>query len=187
MKITFVTGNDGKFEQVNRWVKELNPNIELEQAKLDIPEYQSLDIKYIASNKASKAWELLNKPLIVDDLGIYLEKFNNFPGPLAKFVYQGIGLEGFWQLAKDNPYGYFYSCFVYVDKNEIYQSFEGKFSGKFIEPKQEVLDKDFPYTYIFIPEGSKKTLADIRGTEEEKKFNHRFKAVKSWIESINIE
>jgi non-canonical purine NTP pyrophosphatase (RdgB/HAM1 family) len=183
-KISFVTGNNSKFEQVNKWVKQLHSNIELEQLNLDIPEYQSLDIHYIATNKANEAWKIIKKPLIVDDFGIYLENYNKFPGPFAKYIYQGIGLEGFWKIAKDNPRGVFCSCFVYVNKDGSHQIFEGKFSGKFIEPNVKILDQNFPYTYIFIPDGSDKTLAEIKGTADEQNFNHRFKAVKNWIESI---
>lgn len=183
-RILFVTGNNGKFEQVSRWVKELNPSIELEQINLDIPEYQSLDITYIASNKAAHAWEILKKPLVVDDFGVYLESFNQFPGPLAKFVYEGIGLEGFWKLAKENPKGSFASCFVYIDQNGKKNIFQGSSQGNFIELKKEVLDVDLPYTYIFVPNGTTKTLAQLKGTSDDKKFNHRFKAVEKWINSI---
>ncbi len=182
--LLFVTTNTGKFEEVTRWINQLNPTIILEQASLDISEPQSLDIHTVALAKAQEAWKLLKKPLLIDDGGIYIEKYNNFPGTLAKYVFEGIGLEGIWTLAKEDPRTYFLSCLTYLEHPCSYQFFEGRCYGKLIEPQHEVKSKHLPYTEIFIPDGSTKTLSELRGTEEEKAFHHRFKALQvllSWL------
>src|SRR5690242_7385651 len=97
----FVTTNAGKFEEVKKWINELDPSIDLIQVSLDIPEHQSLDVHKVALAKAIDAWNLVKKPLLIDDGGIYLEKYNKFPGTLSKFVADGIGIEGILTLCKD--------------------------------------------------------------------------------------
>ncbi len=80
--IIFVTANKGKFDEVVKFISELDPTITVEQAALDLPEIQSLDVEKISVNKAELAWEQIKKPLIVDDGGIYLDQYNNRRGTL---------------------------------------------------------------------------------------------------------
>ena len=151
-KVIFVTTNTGKFEEVKRWLQELDSSIELESAPLDIPEIQSLDIDYVATDKADKAFKALKKPLLVDDGGIYLNAYNNFPGALSKYVYEGIGLEGFWLLAERDPRAFFMFNLVYVDYKGQ-QVFQGQTMGRVIAPgsdEQEV-HSQLPFTKVFIP------------------------------------
>ncbi len=174
----FVTTNHGKFEEVQRWLAQVAPNIQLEQAPLDPPEIQSLDLQEVITAKAEVIWPLIKAPFLVDDGGIYLDGYNNFPGTLSKYVYQGIGLDGFWKLAKDNPRGYFLSMLAYMHGPAEIQYFEGKCVGGFIAPTEEIKQHpSLPYTKLLVPDGSKNTLAHLRGTEEEKKFHHRYQAV----------
>ncbi len=183
MKILFVTNNSGKFEEVQRWIHQLAPEIDLNQAPIDLIEFQSLDIHEIAVAKAQQAWEILHEPLLIDDGGIYFKAYNKFPGPLAKYVYEGIGLEGIWKLACDDPRTYFLSCLVYKNSVENNHIFEGICDGSLINPLESSFKAHatLPYTKMMVPEGSTKTLAQLRGTEEEKQFHHRYKALKAFI------
>ena len=179
--LIFVTTNTGKFEEVQRWIQELNPAITLKQAAIDLSECQSLDIRTVALEKAQKAWEILQEPILIDDGGIYLEHYNKFPGTLSKYVYQGIGLEGVWLLAKENSKAYFLSCFVYISSPSDYHFFEGTCHGVVIEPISAITNEHLPYTYMFVPEGQTKTLAQLKNTEAEKEWHHRLKAVKKLL------
>lgn len=183
--VTFVTSNKGKFAEVQRYLKEFDASIILEQAELELPELQSLDIHAIALGKAKKAYKILKKPLLIDDGGIYLERYNNFPGPLVKYVFQGIGLEGFWLLAKDDPRVYFLSCLVYYYGPNQYQIFEGTCHGTVIKPTGKILESSLPFTSIFIPQGSTKSLAEIRNTPEERACHHRRKALEKFVTWLN--
>lgn len=172
--IIFVTGNSDKFNEVEGYIKQLDPSIILEQVPLELPEIQSLDIRKIARAKAEEAWRVLQKPLIVDDGGIYLARFNNFPGPLIKFVYEGMGLDNFWNcLAKDDPRASFISLLAYADGPDHFEFFEGICTGKMIEPTGIITRKGMPFTDMFVPDGTTKTLNDIRGTPDEPRFHHR--------------
>lgn len=179
--ITFVTTNNGKFEEVSRWLAQLAPFLQIEQAAIDIPEYQSLNVQEIAHSKAQHAYNLLNKPVLIDDGGLYLDKYNNFPGPLSKYVYQGIGFEGTWLLAQADPRAYFLTCLVYMYNQNSCKLFEATCQGRLIEPRNYNGHKNLPYSSIFMPIGSSKTLAELRGTQEEENYHHRFKALKEFI------
>lgn len=184
--IFFVTTNAGKFEEVQKWLAELDSSIILEQAPIDLPEYQSLDIQLVALGKVQEAWRLLSSPVLIDDGGIYLERYNQFPGTLSKYVYQGIGLDGIWKLAQDDPRAYFLSCLVYKKCPEKEYVFEGISKGHVIKPEPNMCcHQALPYTKIFIPEGYSQTMAQLRGTSEEKHYHHRFIALKNFVQWLN--
>ncbi len=185
--IKFVTTNNGKFEEVKSWIHELSSSVELEQAPLDLHEIQSLDVASVGIEKAAAAWNILQSPLLIDDGGIYLTRYNNFPGPLSKYVFEGLGFEGFWHLAKPDPRAFFMSVFVYKDNEKSHHLFDGKSLGKLIDPTNiELGHAQLPFTKMFVPTGSTKTFAQLRGTEEEKKYHHRYVALKKflmWLET----
>ncbi len=188
-KLAFVTTNTGKFAEVKRWLNQFEPSIELEHIALDLPEIQSLDVQEIALDKAQQAWQILQKPLLIDDGGIYLEKYYNFPGPLTKYVYKGIGFEGFWKLASDDPRAYFLSCLVYSDGPASFHIFEGICKGHIVEPKDVIITHtQLPFTHIFVPQGYDKVFAELKLTPLEEQFNHRTIAIKklvTWLKENN--
>jgi XTP/dITP diphosphohydrolase len=187
-KLAFVTTNTGKFEEVKRWLTYFEPSIELEQVALDLPEIQSLDVQEIALDKAQQAWAVLQRPLLIDDGGIYLEKYYNFPGPLTKYVYKGIGFEGFWRLAYDDPRAYFLSCLVYSDGPTSYHLFEGICKGHIIENKDVVITHtQLPFTHIFVPEGHEKVFSELKLTPHEEHFHHRVVAIKKFLQWLNAQ
>lgn len=182
--IYFVTSNIGKFKTVSEFISSQTSKIKLENIALDIPEYQSLDIEEIAKGKAIHAWDLVKKPLLVDDGGIFLEKYNQFPGALTKYVYQGIGLEGFWKLAKEDPRAYFLTCMVYIDGPCSYRIFTGKCNGTIADPKTQIIsDKHLPLADIFIPEGYNLSLNELRRQRLVDNFHREFalQSLLDWI------
>lgn len=185
--ISFVTTNSGKFQELSQYFNELCPSIKIEQVAMDIPEIQSLDVEEIALNKAKYAWEILKKPLIIDDGGIYLEQYNNFPGPLAKYVFQGLGFDGFWKLAENDPRASFLCKIIYIDGPENYKIVEGILKGNITKPEHPPKDSHLPFTEIFIPEGFDQVFSIIKKTPEGKKINHRYKAICSLIKQLECK
>lgn len=182
--ISFVTTNSGKFQEVSQCFNELCPEIKIEQVQMDVPEIQSLDVEEIALHKAKCAWKILKKPLIIDDGGIYLEQYNNFPGPLAKWVFQGIGFDGFWKLAENDPRVHFLCKIIYIDGPESYKIVDGLLKGKVIKPVNMPQDLALPYTEIFVPEGFNQVFSIVKRTPEGKKINHRYKAISSLVNAL---
>jgi XTP/dITP diphosphohydrolase len=183
-KITFVTGNTSKFEDVQRYLGELGADVELVMENLDLLEPQSLDIEKVATFKAHQAWELLQRPLLIDDGGIYLERFNKFPGTLSRYVAEGIGLEGIWMLAKDDPRAYFLCYVVYVDGADSIHYFKGTMYGNLVAPTGPIKNPQFPYTEMFIPDGSDMLYAQLRSQGKAGAFSHRKKALAQLVEFL---
>jgi|SRR5579859_3281526 len=179
--ITFVTSNNKKFEEVARWIRDIDPSITIEQAPIELPEYQSLDVHEIGLGKALEAWRIVQKPLFIDDGGIFLERYPLFPGTFSKFIVEAIGLEGIWKVAQEDPRASFKCTLVYIDGPENHQFFDGVCPGTLIEPKEPIKDPKVPYTQIFIPQGKTKTLSQLRGTDEEKPLHHRYKALQAMV------
>lgn len=90
---------------------------------------------------------------------------------------EGIGLEGFWLLAQNDPRATFLSCLVYYYAPQTYHFFEGTCSGIIIKPTSEPSRKQLPFGDIFIPQGATQTLTQLRGTEFERLCHHRRKAL----------
>ncbi len=179
--IYYVTGNNGKFKEVKGYIEQHEPTIEIKQFKADIPEIQTLDQKTIAMDKAIKAWEILQKPLIVDDSGAFFEKYHKFPGTLSKFVSQGLGLDGIKKLIETGDKAFFFLYLIYVQGPDNIKMFEGKCEGTLVKPEKFSGDPNLPYDCLFIPTGSNKTYAQMRGTSEGNTYFYRIRALKNFI------
>lgn len=178
--IYYVTSNHGKFAEVKHYIEAYAPVIDIEQAAIDIPEIQSLDQKAVALDKAQKAYELIKKPILLDDGGIFLDAYHQFPGTLSKFVFQGIGFDGMFKLAEDNNKASFILQLVYTDGTATHL-FEGRCDGEIVQPKDFSAHPQLPFTAIFKPHGSDKTLAELRDTPEFVKYSFRQQALGKFL------
>ncbi|MCK4651133.1 hypothetical protein KAT08_03075 [Candidatus Babeliales bacterium] len=183
--IYFVTGNQGKFEEVKSFIDKNEPNIILKQFKTEIPEIQTLDQKAIAIQKAIKAWEIVQKPLIIDDSAIYFENYYKFPGIMTKYVFKGLGFEGMVKLVEEGNKAIFLLYLVYINGPKSFKIFEGKCSGNLTKPIKFYGNTNLPYDCFFIPFSTNKTYAQMRKTKEGEKYFHRIKALKKFIKWWN--
>lgn len=185
MDLYYVTSNPGKFKQVETYLKREAPYINLIQHAVDLTEIQTLDLKAIAQHKAEQAWNLIKKPLLIDDGGFYFSKYNNFPGTLCRYVFEGIGLPGLLKLVNpgDAMYGLLYLIHVTADGHQVI--FQGRVDGTVIYPDSPAkMHPTLPYVGIFKPQGSSQSYFEIQGTAEEIKFSSRLKAIQEFIEWI---
>lgn len=181
--IMFVTSNRSKFEQVQQFFAKSDPQLSVEQVSIELPEYQSLDMNYVAQEKAKAAWRVVQRPLLIDDGGVYVECLNNFPGPLSKYVFEGIGFQGLWKLAQDDPRAFIRCCMVYVESAGTQHCFIGETKGRIIAPSPTVHhNPTMPIYSIFVPDGFSKTYAELQGTDEGKKVNYRVNALNSFVQ-----
>ena len=186
--IYYATGNNAKFEQVKHFVEKYNKNLEIKQFIGDIPEIQTMDQKAIAISKALQAWDKIKKPLLVDDSGLYFTQYNNFPGTLTKFVYEGLGYKGLLKLVEDDNRAYFLVTLVFIFDENKFKIFEGKIEGVIKPPVDEPPHPQLPMNNIFYPKGSNQSYAKYYIEKEDGlvKDNARIKAVRkflSWYEN----
>ena len=79
MKIYFITGSKGKFEEVKQIIPEII------QKDIDLPEIQETDAKKIIANKLQEALKHVKSGCVVEDTSLYIASLNGLPGPLIKW------------------------------------------------------------------------------------------------------
>ncbi len=92
-KLYFVSSNEEKYREICLALD--GSAVEIERVALDLPEIQSLDPAEVAAYKARKAYEQVQRGLIlVEDTGLAVHAWNGFPGALIKWVLATLGEAG---------------------------------------------------------------------------------------------
>jgi len=180
-EIVFVTGNKKKVIEIQNILK----NVKVIQKKLNLMEPQSLDVERIASSKAEQAYNILKKPVFVEDTSLTIPSLNNFPGAFIAWTSKTIGNEGLIKLMADlnDRFAQAKTCIAYCDKNGL-KLFSGTCNGRI--SKEIRGDKGWGFDTIFIPEGYSKTWAEL-GPEIKNAMSHRRKAAQKfykWITTL---
>ncbi len=184
IKINFITGNLNKVKEGNIIVNELcNNRISLNHLKIDYPEIQGT-LEEVSEYGAKYVYNIIKKPLIVEDSGLFIKSLNNFPGTYSKFVQNTIGNNGILKLLNDNNNreAYFKTVIGYCDENGV-KLFSGVVNGNI---SNKILEGNYGFAYdsIFIPKGYKKSFSQI-STNEKSKISHRRKAFEELCKFLN--
>ena len=195
-KLTYVTGNYGKYVSVKeRFNKD---NIDINFYKYDLDEPDVNDIEYISKVKAMEAYGLLNNPVFVADSGFYIEDYPNNPGYPGAFVKRsGISsnIEELLEIMKDveNRSCYFLDCLTYYD-GKGFKQFYGISKGHLATSiRGDSLKKAWSNLWlVFIPLNCSKTLAEMNDYERNNRNDNRTSAIDEFIkwykeEYINIK
>ena len=175
-KLAFITSNKHKFAQVELVLKKYK--IKLEHVAIDYPEDKEKEMKEISLEAAKNLAEKLNRPVIVEDTGLYFMAYNNFPGAQPKFVFNSLGFRGIFKLLEgENREAYFKSVIGYCEPGKEPLSFEGEMRGKIID-KVVLPEKDaMPYEHIFVADGYSEAFVEM-DIELKNSFSQRGKATK---------
>lgn len=184
MRINFVTTNAGKLKEVQQYIQQHRSEIEIVQASIDLEEIQSREQQEVAMRKAQQAFAQLQKPVLIDDSGVYFDRYDKFPGTLTKFVYQGIGLEGLRRLYTPGDRAHMKTIFVYyAGEHDWYMATDTTY-GTLVTP-QEYLDfVSLPYNRFFIPDGADCTYAELDRQGRKQEFNHRTNALRDLLAQL---
>lgn len=168
MKLFFITGNEGKFKEA----KEIIPS--LVQLNLDLPEIQDIDPKEIIKFKLLQALKHKKGNFVIEDASLCLDCLGGLPGPLIKWFTKTIGNDGLYKIAKLHKNNKAYAKVIvgYAKNSKELHFFEGKIKGTIVAAKGEF---GFGWDPIFMPEGFKKTFAQM-SLEEKNKISMRKKA-----------
>lgn len=165
--VNFVTTNANKFREAERIL-----GFRLRQARIGLPEIQSLKAREVAGFKAKEAYSKLRKPVIVEDTALYLKDWNGFPGALISWAVKTIGIERLCELVGRERAATAEACVAYYDGLRL-RVFCSEISGKISEKPRG--RKRFDWDRIFIPSGEKRTFAEM-SMEEKNLISHRMKA-----------
>ena len=91
MKIVFITTNKGKFEEVESLFKDYD--IKLEWVNRKYEEDSDDTIGDTAKKAAKKLADELNKPIILENTGLFFEAYEGFPGSAPKFVFKPLAIK----------------------------------------------------------------------------------------------
>ena len=170
-ELFFATSNENKFQEAERILSNLGVKINLFKTTLE--EIQSNDLNYIAKKKAINAFKLVQKPVIIEDDGLFIDSLNGFPGPYSSYVYDTIGNKGIMNLLENSQIrdAKFVSIIAYCDSDCDVKLFESSIPGKI----SSIIEKGgWGYDPIFIPDGESKTYANV---SDKDKFSHRSAAL----------
>jgi non-canonical purine NTP pyrophosphatase (RdgB/HAM1 family) len=178
--ITFVSGNKNKVKEVEQIL-----GVTLEIADIDIEEMQGLDLEKVALHKLDQAYKQIKKPVMIDDVSVIIHAWNNFPGPLIKWVLQASNgtpqmLLKMLQEEKDRRATAILAV-GFADEN-VKKIFYGEITGV-IGTKIEG-ENGFGWDKVFIPDGYTTTLACL-SSEEKNSISHRGKALAKFSEFIH--
>jgi len=181
-ELYFVTGNEGKFLEVKYYIEKYEPNWVVKRLAADMFENQTTDQKQVAIDKAHQAWNLVHKPVLVDDAAIYFDRYKSFPGVMTKFLFKGLGLEGILKLVEGDNRATFLLYLAYADNDGEVHVFDGTCKGKIVPPVEKLAHPSLPWDDIFIPENSDKTYAQLRLDGEFEKYGYRLFALSKFVE-----
>lgn len=179
-KLIFGTTNEGKLKEAKEIL-----GTEIEGSSLDFPEIQSMDLTEIALAKARSYFEQLQEPVFVEDQGLYFKSLGGLPGPYIKDFLKSLGPIGLCKILDPFPsrQAVAQTIIAFADKNGGVHIFDGQVKGTISKvPKGE---RGFGWDFVFIPEGEKRTFAQM-SAEKKNKISSRALALKkfrSWLEA----
>lgn len=167
MKLYFVTSNRGKIKEFKQ-ISE--PKVKVEHIEIEYPELRSDDPQEVVRLAAKQLADILKKPIVVEDSGLFIKALNDFPGTCSAYIHKRIGLEGILKLMKGvkDRTCFYRSAVGYCEPGKKPKSFLGFEKGRIADKIRG--SSGFGHDPIFIPEGSKKTYGEMKNCEEVKKF-----------------
>lgn len=165
-KITYVTGNWAKLESAKQALDSIGYSID--NIKMETPEIQADDVVEVAKYSAKWACEKLNKPVLKNDSGLFIESLKGFPGVYTHYADDTIGEDGILKLMEgiENREAYFKEALAYCEPGNEPIVFVGITKGRIAKEKSGTYG--WSWDFIFIPEGEDKTLGCF---EDSKRWN----------------
>ncbi len=184
-KLVFATQNEGKYNEVKKLIPSVIRLLSLDDLNFcgEIEE-TGKTLKQNAKIKSDFIYKNYNTNCFADDTGLEIDSLNGLPGVYsARFAGNNCksqdNIEKVWRLLTGykNTNAKLKSVFSLNINGKTF-FFEGKIEGKIIYDQRG--QNGFGYDSIFIPNGHKKTFAEL-DLIEKNKISHRSKALKKLI------
>lgn len=188
-EIYFVSHNIYKYSEIKSILNNRITDLHLKFCKRNITEIQDQKIEKIAIEKAKLAYNIVKKPIIIEDDGLFINSLNGFPGQYSSYVLKSIGNRGIIRLLKGykDRSAFFKSIFVYSNGISV-KVFYGKINGKI---SSTIKDDGWGYDPIFIPlnnnndNNSDTTFAKLSKTNKKNELSHRRIALDKFVKWFN--
>lgn len=169
-KLIFVTGNKNKAYEIEERFK--REEIDVEIIEMDFNEPLINDIEKVSISKVMEAYNKLHKPCFVIDSGFNIIAYPNnsgYPGAMVRRSGISENIDKLLETMKNvkDRRCVFLDCLTYYDGESLY-TFYGKDEGELSHEKRGKENKAMrsKLWYVFKPDGSNKTLAEM--TDEER-------------------
>lgn len=172
-----VTENTGKIREARSLLSEYN--IEVGQISSPKIEIQSQDLEEIALFAARTIAEKVDRPIIVEDSGLFIGALNGFPGPYSSYVHRTLGLEGILRLLEGvrSRNAYFQSSVVVCLGISVCRTFSARVQG--VISLRKLGGYGFGYDPIFALNRDSKTFGQMTASEKNR-FSHRALALRKF-------
>ena len=139
MDLIYATTNKHKLAGAKQALAGTNINLITPDGVLpDVPEIQSNDQAVVSVDKALKYYELLKRPLVVMDSGLFIDELNGFPGVYTKYALDTIGIDRIIQLLSGAARACTQRTITYFDGDKP-QTFTLKLHGALLkEPRSNI-------------------------------------------------
>ncbi|UYP43842.1 dITP/XTP pyrophosphatase [Candidatus Lokiarchaeum ossiferum] len=185
-KITFVTGNKHKFEEVSKLLETSVEGYEVIQSTKELSELQADSLEEVAKFKVNSVKTVIKPPYFIEDAGFFVDDVcKGFPGVYSSYVMKTIGYEGILKIlgSTDQRKAHFESVIAYIDEYYQIRFFKGINEGAV---ELEARGKSgFGFDPIFISKDTPdRTFAELT-MEEKNAISHRRRAMMKLIEFLN--
>ncbi|MGE3858577.1 MAG: RdgB/HAM1 family non-canonical purine NTP pyrophosphatase [Nitrososphaeraceae archaeon] len=170
-ELYFVSGNIHKYLEIQSILENKAPDINLKFFKRNIIEIQEETIQKIALEKSKSAYNILKKPIIIEDDGLFIKSLNGFPGQYSSYVFRTIGNKGIIKLLKgQKEREAFFQAIIVYNNGLVNKIFTGQSNG-IISTK--ITSGGWGYDPIFIPHKKDVTFATLNNNNKKNQFSHR--------------
>ncbi len=180
-EIIFTTTNKYKIKSAESVLNKYG--IKVIGQEVEVPEIQSNSPEEVIIDKVTKCYEIVKKPLIAMDSGLFIESLGGFPGVYTKYVLETIGEEGLMTLANTMP-----NCKAYVQRMIGYtdgtsvEIFSSKGHGEIINEKRG--DDGYNYDFIFYVPEKNKTLAEMSHEDRVKVWGDAWEKLGAFLKEL---
>lgn len=183
--VVLITSNPQKAKEI---AIALEPyGIALTHQAIDLPEIQSNRLEDVIIDKVSKAYAVVQQPVIVDDAGIYFSEYKEFPGVYSRYMFMALDFAGLFKLIDHPQLAYFASFIAYkATADSAPQLFSGRCEGTVIPDQRGTLKPTMPYDSMFIPRGDTRTFAEMPISDKQK-YDHRSQAIRKFANYLQTQ
>ena len=178
-RIWMGTSSDHKYEEAREVLAEYG--VELERLSIDRVEIQADDPELIAEYSL-KVLDV-DVPILIEDAGLYIDKYYGFPGPYSSYALRTIDNEGILKLMEEETErGARYLSAVAFRDGDTSVTFTGEVVGRIAMEMRGT--NGFGYDPIFMPEeGDGRTFGEMSAAEKAR-ISHRaraFRKLGEWL------
>lgn len=162
--VTFITGNQNKADYLSKYLG--HP---VDHVKLDLDEIQSTKLNDIVEHKVKQAYNLIKRPVIVEDVALEFSALGGLPGPFIKFFIENMPFDAICSMIGPGltRKATARCVFGYFDGKEL-KLFEGSLNGEIAQKPSG--DNGYGWDKIFIPENYTVTRASLNEKDDQKTY-----------------